>query len=312
MRSITFLILLSITISSFGQGLPKSSIRVISNKYHVSERDSILKTNIDTTIKSNHRGVNYSHFFNLTKNDVKYRDWFEVKYFSIYGGGALESLLSGDKEDSINETTSTTGSIAFGLATNRISCDILYSYNGREQISMNSLGQFGSTLMNPNLSGQSFSISVVTKLIENVGLFGSYQVADNVWQIDSITRIAAAPMVSRLGLCWNPFDFGDENENIKFVITANYTHRRILGDFNNGDRIIAGNQVHPRGYNGFDFSANLYLSDVRFIFQYSQNIDSKLALKNGTGEINIPGFSGAQVTFAVVVSGNIINLIQDK
>lgn len=233
-----------------------------------------------------------------------------VKDFSIYGGGALQRLLSAKRNDSINELTSTTGSLAFGLTTRKISCEILYSFNGKEVIQMTSLGQFGSSLMNPNLSGQSFSISVVSNLINYVGLYGSLQVADNFWQTDSTTSISAAPMIARLGICWNPFDFGEDNDNIRFILTAGYVHRSIKGDFNNKDQIISGITIHPRGYNGFDFAANLYLRDLRFIFQYSQNIDSKIYGNNGD-LIVIPGYSGGQVSFAIVVTGNIIHMVRD-
>lgn len=300
MKQFLGIILICLSVSSLGQGLPKMSLNVLSESDKIRDSVAELRSNFSTL------GIEDRESQLKELRKFKKDNWVKVKHFSIYGGGALESLISGRNSDSINESTSTTGNIGFIIVTNRVSCDITYSYNGKEVVQMNSLGQFGSSLLNPKLSGQSFSVSIVSRLYESVGLFGNLQVSNNIWETDSSTSIAASPIICRLGLCWNPFDF--QSDKYALTINANYTHRSILGDYNNNSQIIDGFVIEPRGYNGFDASVNFYLNSIRFVFQYSQNLDGKLE-RSDAESITIPGFTGGQVTIGIVISGNVINLM---
>lgn len=265
MKKITAIVIFSISISCFGQGLSKQSISLFA----------------DTTRKGT------THWA---------ENWFKVSEASLYGGGELISLITAKDEDVLKEATSTTGSVGLNFFTHRLSCDLFYSYNGRKVLIMNSLSRFGNTLMNPDLSGQSFSFSILAKICNYSGVAASIKIADNLFQMDSVTTIAAAPIIIRLGFCIRPFNFDFPNNNaIDFTINLNYTVRSFLGDFNNNTQIIEGQEIVPRGYNGFDISANFYLNWVKLIFQFSQN---------SKGEYEIPGFTGSQVTFGINVSGD--------
>lgn len=273
MKKIATIVIFSIAISCFGQGLTMQSVSLFS----------------DTTLKG-------------TTDWYKY--WFNVTGASLYGGGELMSLITAKEEDELKEATSTTGSIGLNYITHRLACDLFYSYNGRKVIIMNSLSRFGNTLMNPDLSGQSFSFSILGKATNWLGGLASVQIADNLFQMDSVTTIAAAPLIFRIGFCIRPFIINMRSkENVSnsfdFTVNFNYTHRSFLGDFNNETQIIEGQVITPRGYNGIDISANFYLNYVQLIFQFSQN---------SKGEFKIPGFTGTQIAFGINVTGDFIKL----
>lgn len=96
--------------------------------------------------------------------------------------------------------------------TSRISLDVYFSYNARKVTVVDSLYKFGQAIMNPDLSGQSFSAMVIVKTCRFAGLIGSFQVGNNLWKIDSVTTIPAAPILARAGIRFRPFDLSDEGK----------------------------------------------------------------------------------------------------
>jgi hypothetical protein len=223
--------------------------------------------------------------------------WCKVESVNVYGGGALLNLVT--SEDDTKDKTSSSGSVGANFATKRLSCNLFFSYNGRQTVEVNTLSSFGNSLMDPNLGGQSMSFSVLGKIYKGFGFSCSSQVADNLWKTDSLTTIDASPMITRLGFYFKPFEFSIANNNIDFTLAAHYTNRSILGNFNNNDQIIEEQVIKPRGYNGFDFSANFFFNSVQLFFRLSANAE---------GDVQIPGFTGSQVTFGVNVTGQLIQL----
>lgn len=247
-----------------------------------------------------------SFYKNLTTTDVeitngentgKLANWLDVNEIKVYGAGNVLGLVTG-AEDSENNT-SPTGSLGINFTTNRLTTDLFFSYNSKQKVELNSLGDFGNTLMNPNLGGQSVSLKSSARLYKN--LFGAsilVSVADNVYVIDE-NEIDASPFTFKIGGYINPFRFSLENK-VQITLDLNYTHRSILGDFSNEDQTIDGNEILARGYNGLDLSLNSYLNDIHLFVQFSFNEKDK--------EFLLPGFSGTQVLFGLEVSGNFIKL----
>ena len=166
---------------------------------------------------------------------------------------------------------------------------------------MNSIDRFGGALMTPNIAGQSFNFSLLARLHRYFGFTSEFIAADNIWQLDSLTTIDASPIIAKLGLYFRPFDFDIENKKNKIDFTLNFyfTHRAIQGDFNNDTRVIGEQEITPRGYNGIDISANLYLNEVQLFFQVSSN---------SKGAFDIPGFTGTQVSIGLNVTGDFITI----
>lgn len=237
------------------------------------------------------------------KTDDKSGEWWNVQSASLYGAGGIFSTLTGG--DSIGGSTSAQGTIGLNVATKRLSTDVFFSLTGRQDLDVKNLESFGQVLMNPGLSGDALSFSVMGTLDKHWGFSLSYQVSNQLWAIDSTTRIRASPQFLRVGVYWSPFDFGEKyRDKIDLFFKAHVTHRMVLGDFSNDLRSIEGNDIIPRGYNGLDFSVNLHLKKSFEVFmQISQN---------GRGKFDIPGFTGTQVSFGVNVSAKVIDILDIK
>lgn len=225
--------------------------------------------------------------------------WLKVVDVSVYGGGSLFGLVTGDS--SVEDNTSPSGSLGINFSTSRITGNLYYSYNARQTVSLNTLADFGNSLMNPNLSGQSLSFSITGRLKEYLSFNTNMIIADNLWEIDG-EAIDASPLVLKFGAYLEPFIF-DKNEfsnnEIHLLFGLHFTHRSILGDFANQDRRIEDELIENKGYNGLDVSINAFLNSVQLYVQFS---------RNSKNDFLIPGFSGSQVTFGVNVTGNLISL----
>lgn len=225
--------------------------------------------------------------------------WTKITDVSIYGGGSLFGLVTGDS--SIEDNTSPSGSLGINFKTSRITGNLYFSYNSIQTVEMNSLSQFGQALMNPNLSGQSLTFSATARLYRYLSANGSLVIADNLWQLGE-ESIDASPLVIKFGGMIDPFSFSKDDladNKINLLFGVHFTHRSILGDFANADQQIEDQTIESKGYNGIDFSVNAYLNSVHLYVQFS---------RNSKKDFLIPGFSGSQVTFGVNVTGNLINL----
>lgn len=234
------------------------------------------------------------------ETSIEENEWFTIKNVSLYGGGSLLGLVT--STDDTQENTSPSGSIGINLETDRIIANLFFSYNGREVVDMMTLEQFGNSLMNPNLAGQSISFSLLGKINNYFGVSGNFKIADNLWKLDSIKTIDSSPLVARIGFYFRPFNFDlIKNNNVDFTLNCHFTHRALYGDFGNNSQIIENQTIERRGYNGFDISANIYLNAVQLYMQLS---------RNSKGDFEVPGFTGTQVLFGVNVTGDIISLFK--
>lgn len=243
----------------------------------------------------------------LTRNGEKYmngffkswtKDWYKVEKVNFYGGGQLLSLVTSDEESA--ETTSPSGSLGVNLSTPVISTNLYFSYNAKQRVEVNTLSRLGAILMNPDLSGQSFTLSTRIKLNDWIGINGRFQVVDNDWQLDSSAVLDASPISSRVGLYIRPLeiDIDDENE-LDFYIDLNYTHRSIFGDFSSQDRNIQGKEISDQGYNGFEMQVNLRFNALTMYVRLTSN---------EIYDLELPGFSGKQVLFGFSVTGPVVSL----
>lgn len=229
-------------------------------------------------------------------------EWLKIKSVSLYGGGSLLGLVT--SSESIEEQTSPSGSIGVNLSTHRLSGNLYFSYNGRKMVDMMTLDQFGNSLMNPNLAGESISFYLMGRLHKYFGISTSILIADNLWKLDTINEIDASPFIARLGLYLRPFDFSEITTNkIDFTINCHFTHRAIHGDFGNKSQMIGNQIIERRGYNGIDISANIYLNSVQLFVQFSSN---------RKGEFEVPGFTGTQIVFGVNVTGEVVSLLKGE
>ncbi len=220
----------------------------------------------------------------------------------IYGGGALFGALT--SEDEIEEKSSVSGSVGLNLVNNMTDFGLYFTYNARETVEINSLADFGNSLMNPNLSGHSLNLYLRTMPFKRefwkaFGFSGQMKVADNFWKTDSTTVLDASPLTLRIGLTISPFEIStnDTNNRLAIYFDVHYAHRAILGDFSNEDRRIDGYNVVNRGYNGFEFSVNVNLNSINFYVLYSLN---------SKGDYSIPSFTGNQVAMGLNITGDMI------
>lgn len=230
----------------------------------------------------------------------KIDEWRKINSVSLYGGGSLLGLVT--SSESIDEQTSPSGSVGLNFSSIRLSGNLYFSYNGKKTVDMMTLSQFGNSLMNPNLAGQSISFYLLGRITPHFGFSFSYLVTDNLWALDTIISVEASPVVARFGFYVRPFDFTALTTNeIDFTLNGHFAHRAIHGDFENDIYTIENQRISKRGYNGFDFSANIYLNSVQLFVQYSLNSE---------GDFKISGFTGKQISFGVNVTGDIIALMK--
>lgn len=238
--------------------------------------------------------------------DELVKELWDVNEFNIYGGGALLGLLTGDEK--VEDATNVGGSVGFNFATDFMSTNLFFSYNGAARVEMNSLSQLGVSLNNPNSSGQSASIDITSKLLRRSDRFGLHtrlSIVNNLWQIDS-TEINATPIEYKFGLYFKPWSFDMMNDTLDLAITVSYAHRNILGDFGNADSFeIEGTTIKQRGYNGIDVALNLVFNRVELYALYSYNAK----LKNAPV---IPGFTGSQFTVGINLAAELIKLKPKK
>ncbi|WP_203258340.1 hypothetical protein [Hyunsoonleella ulvae] len=292
----TFLLII-LPIKIFSQDYIPNSVRDFKN---INQTDIDVSDYKSFNILNDTLGqVSDDDLEKFIKKQRKHDAWLKIKSINLYGGGSLLGLVTADSD--IEDATSPSGSLGVNFASERLSCNMYFSYNGRQSIEMNTLSQFGNSLMNPNIDGQSFTFSTLAQVSQLFGFSGSFQISDNLWKIDEDTEIDASPLIARLGVYFRPFDFNLENDNkLDLTFNLHFTHRNILGDFKNKTQNIAGNEITGKSYNGIDFSVNTYLNSVHLYVQYSSNKKK---------DLNIPGFSGAQVLFGLNVTGKLIKLL---
>lgn len=222
-------------------------------------------------------------------------NWTKIEGGHLYGGGSLLDLVTNGSEAA---GSSASGSIGLTFSSQRLFSNFYFSYGGGGDAAIENMRQFGAALMNPRNQASTFSLSFLGKLWRKGGFSVEGQLSDNDWLIDS-TTIDASPLLFRLGFYLDPFEFVFEDNKINLVFDAHFTHRVVLGDFNNAERIIDNNLIRSRAFNGLDISANFYLNSVQMFVKYNWN---------ETQELEMPGFTGSQVVIGLNVSGELLKL----
>jgi|GEM_PF-3815591 len=230
------------------------------------------------------------------KND-KLAKWLKVETVHLYGGGQLINLLTTNNPDV--EQSSPSGSLGINFNTEKISSNIFFSYNGKQQIDVNKIQQFGANLLNPNNSGQSLNLAFRAKIHRNYGALLEFSAVDSDWKIDSTSVVDASPIITKIGGFVRPFIFDLEENDLDLTIEFKYTIRNIVGDFANQERTIDQKMISNTTFKGFEAQLNLRFNSVKMYMQ--------MAMNNPEG-IDIPGFSGNQLVFGIDVTGNLIKL----
>lgn len=222
---------------------------------------------------------------------------FKVDSVYLYGGGKLFSLLTSDEEI---ESTNTSGSLGLFFQSTRMRMNFFFTYNGKNNVEMQNLKQFGLAITNPDRSGQSLSLSTEFTLTKKIGFLMKGYVGDQNWILDSTTSQDASPLVAKFGFLFRPFEFELNDNDIDINLELAYTYRGILGDFGNQKTYQIGTDILQRqGFNGFEFTLNAALNSVKLFVTYTAN---------GNNELYIPGFSGNQIFFGVNVTGQMVKL----
>ncbi|WP_417591070.1 hypothetical protein [Owenweeksia hongkongensis] len=231
-------------------------------------------------------------------SEKKYSPWWFVEEVGLYGAGAVYGLVSADE---VTDASSLSGSLGLNIRTNRILSNFYFSFNSQDQSEIFTKEALGANLLNPNISGHSFSLNNKVKLAEYGGINLGIQVADSKWQMDSTTTISASPFLFRLGFYLRPFDFSALTENkVNFLVNISYVHRSVSGDYGNFDfHKIQDEKILNRGYNGIEISGDIYLNSLHFFVLYTYN-DSE--------GVNIPEFTGNQFVIGVEIAADVIGL----
>jgi hypothetical protein len=290
MKNLILLITVVLATRSFGQGLVQNSTlpyESIPEKADTASQDLSRK---DKVFKNQERHLNFLSF------KYKLAESLKVTSARIYGGGVIQSIITDEKKENVDPT----GSLGFNFETKRIVFNLFYSYNTRSIFQMDSLYELGSALLQPNMSGQSFSISTYCMVQNWLAINFQSSISDDLWQINDSTKLDASPFIVSLGLRFMPFNFkAIESNKLKFFIDASFTHRSILGDFQNGYYRIGEQVVNQGGYNGFELSTNFAFNSLGLFVNYTVNPMDKYL---------IPGFTGSQIIFGVKLTADALTL----
>ncbi len=223
-------------------------------------------------------------------------DWRKITSIDIYGAGGILGLATASEDAPENATP--TGSLGISVSTSVINLSLFYSINGKQDVEINTLGQYGNSLINPNLGGQSLNINLASSINEYFGVLSKLKIADNNYKLDE-TSLDGSPFQFQLGGYVNPFEF-DENDDNKVQLTfeALLSYRSFLGDIKNKELIIDEVQVFDQSYLGVDFSLNTYINKVKLFTVISVN----------NNKDKIPGFGGTQVAIGMEFAGDFIKL----
>jgi len=255
------------------------------------QNDAINTTRIrETTTKNGKKKykINILDYYNL----------FHITDIRLYGAGNILGLATATEDADENATP--TGSLGINFETTLLSIDLFYSLNGRQEVEVNTLSQYGNTLINPNLGGESLNLSIIGKLNSYFSILANLKIADNIYNIGD-RLIDSSPVQRRLGLSIHPFNFNAKNNDndISTSLDILYNRRSFIGDISNEEIFIEEERAFDDSFDGIDLIIRTNINKVSVFAQISFNT------KRG---VTIPGFSGTQVLFGVDISGDFITL----
>ncbi|NVK04132.1 MAG: hypothetical protein HWD92_04890 [Flavobacteriia bacterium] len=247
-----------------------------------------------------HNSEFFNNYFSRSISMTAGEEWDVIKTIDLFGSGSLLAPVTNQSEgnESINNPI---GSLGMNISSSLISLNIFYSYNNRSVLSMENSTDIATVLVNPNTSGQSVSIDLISRIAPSLGVQSTLQVCDNFYRLVDSTEIDASPLQFSIGLIYSPFDFKlFADYKVDILLSAGYTYKRILGDFNNSNGYeLDGFIYEPQGYHGFRSQIAMRIQSLELIAVYSYNY---------TGDETLQGFTGNQILFGVNVSSSFISL----
>lgn len=231
-----------------------------------------------------------------------------VEFVRLYGAGSLLSVASSTTKPEGSSQVKGSLGVSFDFYdANAVS--IFFSYNGVNNVEVNSREQLGSALLSPGLNGNAFAFTWLYQSLHFPKEFGtafSFNLVDNKWTYNDTLSKEISPILLKAGVFYKPFPFllgegSEESNKVNFVLFGGVTYRGFLGDFPNGDRKIEFPEepdYELAAYWGLEFSAHLLVNSVDLFVEVPVNFTQN----------DIPGFSGGQVIFGLNISGDFITL----
>ncbi len=302
-RLLLLLAIMSLAVESYSQGFTRHIIIPYStfNSQTLDKgrlaKDSLkdkrmTPTPSDSTRWEKEKSDGRKEFSRLVKDE-----FFKLDSAFIYGGaGSFANIGNVNTEDLGSNVN---GSIGFNLVSSRISTDLYFTFNPLDTIEITTLNNFGSALFSPNIRGRGITLNSNIRLKKSIGCRIGYQASKSLWKFGS-DYVEASPLTTRIGIYYKPFDCSAiVNNKINLTLNLDYVNRSIKGDFANNTFVVAGQIIDPTVYHGLDFAINFLFNDINFYYQYSINRKKP---------IDIPGYSGTQVTFGINVSPKLTKL----
>lgn len=236
----------------------------------------------------------------LKKVDKSYIDVEEVVVdatyepkVEIFGSGGIRSSATND----IEENSSLNGSLGASIVGRGNSqFTIGFSVTDINVKTINDISDFGSSMLIPDLSSRSFTLSYAN-YITNWGFVVESQIANTTWKIDS-EDYAASPVSIKAAALYAPFGNLTRNNNFITVnFNAGLSLRTVLGNIGNEQEVresISG--TTQKTFFGLELSANLVINDTKVFINVP-------FLK---GEKSISGLTGGQVVIGAAITGNLL------
>lgn len=247
----------------------------------------------------------------------KFDQVFEINTARLYGGGSLLNSTTSSNDQTTKNSVS--GSIGLNISTDKLTCDIFFSYNNADTLSIYSKKNLGHALMNTSSLGKSYNAHFTYRpwaKFKYLGFTGGVNLNDQIWNTDSVKNIDATPITLSGGIIIIPFEKESNGNKLSSYLEVNLTSKSIKGDFNNSDfHIIEESYIAPRAYYGLDLTLATILNSTRFYvtasFNGKQEYKDYIQENNNTPVV-LPGFSGTQIQLGVDVAGNITSLFNQN
>ena len=303
-------LLIFFSISVFSQGNIAKSFKVYE-EYNYIKMKSYSPPNTKTAINAS-KNDSLSNLMKQENKDKKreYRKMkrdnaWDVNSVSFYGGGNIFGILTANKDST--RSAAPTGEIGLNITTNRMNWEIIYTVSDMELVEIQNIDQYGSFLLNPMQSKQTFALNVRRNFGNMTGISSLISVGSSKWKFENADPVNASVFLFKPGFYWMPFskdkDDSSFNEKIEnsfgILFTASPTYRTILGDYERGSYSINGNILKNRGYWGMELSFVTIINNLKLSLQY--NLNDKTGL-------NINGFSGNQFSITAAINTDVISL----
>ncbi|MGB1451404.1 MAG: hypothetical protein ACPG7E_06815, partial [Marinirhabdus sp.] len=159
-----------------------------SSQSYVPNAKNLTEYHRSTPLKAKEEGID-------TLDDWS-KKWFYITEAKIYGGGSILGLATATEETDKN--ASPTGSLGFNLGTHHLGLSVFFSFNTKQKVEISNLSQYGNSLINPNLGGESLSFDLRAGVRSYFDIIVGLKIADNIYTIEG-EDIDASPMKFYIG-----------------------------------------------------------------------------------------------------------------